>query len=85
MSSDPAGSIAVAPSLESRPTRVRARAGFAKLDPAIARRALIDAFVELGPRHMVRDPVMFLAETGSAATTVACPVRLSIVALSITL
>ena len=39
-------------------------------DPAIVRRALGDAFVKLDPRHMVRNPVMFVVLLGSAYTTV---------------
>lgn len=34
------------------------------------RRALIDAFAKLDPRRMVRNPVMFVVEVGSALTTV---------------
>jgi len=39
-------------------------------DPAIVRRATRDAFVKLNPRHMVRNPVMFVVLLGSAYTTV---------------
>ncbi len=39
-------------------------------DPPIVRRALRDALVKLGPRHMVRNPVMFVVLIGSAYTTV---------------
>ncbi len=39
-------------------------------DPAIVRRAIRDAFVKLNPRHMVRNPVMFVVLIGSAYTTV---------------
>jgi K+-transporting ATPase ATPase B chain len=35
----------------------------------IYRRALIDAFLKLNPRWMVRNPVMFVAEIGSVLTT----------------
>jgi K+-transporting ATPase ATPase B chain len=38
-------------------------------DPPIVRRALRDAFVKLDPRHMVRNPVMFVVLLGSAYTT----------------
>jgi K+-transporting ATPase ATPase B chain len=38
-------------------------------DPPIVRRALGDAFVKLGPRHMVRNPVMFVVLIGSILTT----------------
>jgi K+-transporting ATPase ATPase B chain len=39
-------------------------------DPPIVKRALRDAIVKLGPRHMVRNPVMFVVLIGSAYTTV---------------
>ncbi|NOT09242.1 MAG: potassium-transporting ATPase subunit KdpB [Gemmatimonadales bacterium] len=39
-------------------------------DPPIVRRAVRDAFVKLAPRHMVRNPVMFVVLLGSLATTV---------------
>jgi len=41
------------------------------LDPAIARAAVVDAFRKLHPRHMVRNPVMFVVFIGSILTTVA--------------
>jgi potassium-transporting ATPase ATP-binding subunit len=37
--------------------------------PAIYTRAVIDAFVKLDPRLMVKNPVMFMVEAGSAITT----------------
>jgi K+-transporting ATPase ATPase B chain len=37
--------------------------------PAIYRRAVIDSFVKLDPRLMVKNPVMFVVEAGSALTT----------------
>src|SRR5512139_4016882 len=37
--------------------------------PAIYQRAVIDAVVKLDPRQMIRNPVMFMVETGSALTT----------------
>jgi K+-transporting ATPase ATPase B chain len=36
---------------------------------ALYRRAMSDAFVKLDPRHMARNPVMFVVEIGSALTT----------------
>ena len=36
---------------------------------AIVRRAVRDAFVKLDPRRMIRNPVMFVVEVGSAFTT----------------
>ncbi|EYF08263.1 potassium-transporting ATPase subunit KdpB [Chondromyces apiculatus] len=38
-------------------------------EAAIVRRAIIDAFVKLDPRRMIRNPVMFVVEVGSAFTT----------------
>src|SRR5215510_14525739 len=40
-------------------------------DPPIVSRAVRDAIVKLNPRHMVRNPVMFVVLIGSAYTTVA--------------
>jgi potassium-transporting ATPase ATP-binding subunit len=37
--------------------------------PGVFRRAVIDAILKLDPRLMVRNPVMFVVETGSALTT----------------
>ncbi len=48
-----------------------ARAPRPLFDRAIVRRALRDAVVKLDPRHMVRNPVMFVVLLGSAYTTVA--------------
>lgn len=41
----------------------------ALFDPAIVRRASGDAFVKLAPRHMVKNPVMFVVMIGSVLTT----------------
>ncbi len=38
-------------------------------DPAIVRRAVVDSFRKLDPRHQVRNPVMFVVEVGSVLTT----------------
>ena len=48
------------------PTQVRARSLF---DPPIVRRAIIDSFLKLDPRHQVKNPVMFVVEVGSVLTT----------------
>src|SRR5438093_9823732 len=48
------------------PTPIRARSLF---DPSIVRRAIIDSFIKLDPRHQVRNPVMFVVEVGSVLTT----------------
>ena len=39
-------------------------------DPTIMRRAVGDSFVKLNPRHLMRNPVMFVVEVGSVLTTV---------------
>jgi K+-transporting ATPase ATPase B chain len=38
-------------------------------DPPILRRAIIDSFRKLDPRHQIRNPVMFVVEVGSLLTT----------------
>ncbi|HVW26358.1 MAG TPA: potassium-transporting ATPase subunit KdpB [Polyangiaceae bacterium] len=38
-------------------------------DPAIVRRAAVESFKKLDPRHQVRNPVMFVVEVGSVLTT----------------
>jgi potassium-transporting ATPase ATP-binding subunit len=38
-------------------------------DKAILRRAFVDSFVKLSPRRMMKNPVMFLVETGALLTT----------------
>ncbi len=38
-------------------------------DPKIVRRAAVDSFRKLDPRHQVRNPVMFVVEVGSILTT----------------
>jgi K+-transporting ATPase ATPase B chain len=47
-------------------TKAQARPLF---DPAIVKRALVDSLRKLHPRHMLRNPVMFVVEVGSAFTT----------------
>ena len=39
------------------------------LDPAIVKRALVDSFRKLSPRHQARNPVMFVVLVGSVLTT----------------
>src|SRR5258708_16813071 len=48
-------------------TRAKARPLF---DPPIVRRAIVDAFIKLNPRHQVKNPVMFTVEVVSLLTTV---------------
>src|ERR1700722_7291957 len=38
-------------------------------DQAIVRRAIVDSFRKLDPRHQLRNPVMFVVEVGSVLTT----------------
>ncbi|HWC77664.1 MAG TPA: potassium-transporting ATPase subunit KdpB [Blastocatellia bacterium] len=38
-------------------------------DPMIVRRAIKDAFLKLNPRHVAKNPVMFVVEIGSILTT----------------
>src|SRR5829696_3872150 len=63
----PAATRAAAHGAAQRQQALRHRPLF---DPPIVRRALRDAFVKLDPRHMVRNPVMFVVLVGSAYTTV---------------
>jgi K+-transporting ATPase ATPase B chain len=39
-------------------------------DPALMRRAIVDSFLKLNPRTLMRNPVMFVVEVGSALTTI---------------
>jgi K+-transporting ATPase ATPase B chain len=56
---------------EPRPPKVRTRPAGTKslFDPAIMKRAIVDSFVKLNPRQMMRNPVMFIVELGSVLTT----------------
>src|SRR5512136_295690 len=38
-------------------------------DPPIVRKAMVESFRKLDPRHQVRNPVMFVVEVGSVLTT----------------
>src|SRR5512136_1956661 len=38
-------------------------------DPPIVRKAIVESFRKLDPRHQVRNPVMFVVEVGSVLTT----------------
>jgi K+-transporting ATPase ATPase B chain len=51
--------------LSPKPERKREKAS-----PQIYRRAMGEAFKKLDPRSMVRNPVMFVVETGSLFTSV---------------
>jgi len=53
-----------------RPVKARSRPAAALLEPAILRRAALQAFVKLDPRLMIKIPVMFVVEIGSVITTI---------------
>jgi K+-transporting ATPase ATPase B chain len=38
-------------------------------EPAVVRRAVVDSFLKLDPRHQAKNPVMFVVEVGSLLTT----------------
>jgi len=60
----------LAPPSESRPPKVRTKPGLSILDARILRRAAVESFAKLDPRHMARNPVMFVVEVGSVWTTI---------------
>ena len=39
-------------------------------DPKIIKQAIVDSFIKLNPRHMMKNPVMFVVEVGSAFLTI---------------
>ncbi len=59
------------PAAHDAASRQRASRQRPLFDPPIVKRAMRDALVKLHPRHMVRNPVMFVVLIGSAYTTVA--------------
>ena len=60
---------AAAPPLEASGYRKPKHAPKRLFDPPIVRRALMDALRKLDPRHMARNPVMFVVEVGSVVLT----------------
>jgi high-affinity K+ transport system ATPase subunit B len=62
--------VPVVPPAQTRPPKVRTRPTSSLLEPSILRRAVLEAFVKLNPRTMIRNPVMFVVEIGSVITTV---------------
>ena len=40
------------------------------VEPQILRRAIVDSFIKLNPRALMRNPVMFVVGVGSVLTTV---------------
>ncbi len=61
---------AAAPPVETAGFRRPRRGPRSLFDPPIVRRAIVDAFRKLDPRHMARNPVMFVVEVGSVLTTI---------------
>ena len=53
---------------ETKAEKVRATTSM--LDASIMRRAIVDSFTKLNPRHMMRNPVMVVVEVGSVLTTI---------------
>src|SRR5439155_13833308 len=47
-------------------TRLKERSLF---DPEIMRPAVVESFRKLAPQHVIKNPVMFVVEIGSALTT----------------
>jgi K+-transporting ATPase ATPase B chain len=46
-------------------------------DPPIVRRAIVESFTKLNPRHMMRNPVMFVVLVGAVWTTVSFAIDLA--------
>ena len=40
------------------------------VEPQILRRAIVDSFVKLNPRTLMRNPVMFVVGVGAVLTTI---------------
>jgi potassium-transporting ATPase ATP-binding subunit len=60
-------SVQSPPRTAERAAAVRARPLF---DPAIVRRAILDSFVKLNPRELLRNPVIFVVEVVSVVVTI---------------
>jgi len=58
--------VSTEPQTASHRPRGQARPLF---DARIVRRAIVESFVKLDPRHQIRNPVMFVVEVGSLLTT----------------
>ena len=50
--------VPVVPPAQTRPPKVRTRPASSLLEPLILRRAVLEAFVKLNPRTIIRNPVM---------------------------
>jgi len=57
------------PDLPGAPAADRTTRKAAAFDGTMVRRALVDSVTKLSPRHMARNPVMFVVEVGSVLTT----------------
>jgi K+-transporting ATPase ATPase B chain len=57
------------PEVEDSRPRLSGQRRAAVLHSAILRRALVDSFLKLSPRRMMKNPVMFLVELGALLTT----------------
>jgi K+-transporting ATPase ATPase B chain len=62
---------------ETAKSRQPAKRRHRLFEPALVRRAAVEAVYKLDPRHMVRNPVMFVVLVGSVWTTVASAVALA--------
>ncbi|MQA79106.1 MAG: potassium-transporting ATPase subunit KdpB [Streptosporangiales bacterium] len=60
------------------------RVGAGLFDPRQLGRSLPDAFRKLDPRHLMRNPVMFVVEVGSAVTTVFAVIDPSVFSITVT-
>jgi len=67
MTLTPTPAPSVAPG-ETKADRVRTSPSL--LNWPILRRATVDSFVKLNPRHLMKNPVMFVVEVGSVLTTI---------------
>src|SRR6185295_1058304 len=68
----PSGPIDKGPRRErgAYPKGYKAASARPLFDPPIVKRAIKESFGKLDPRRMVRNPVMFVVEVGSAFTTI---------------
>jgi K+-transporting ATPase ATPase B chain len=46
-------------------------------DPPIVKRAIVDSFIKLNPRHQIKNPVMFTVLIGSIVTTILCVIGMA--------
>ena len=67
---DPYADALTVPPPESRPPKTRTRTGLSLFDPLILRQSCSQALINLEPRHIISNPVMFAVEMGGLLTTV---------------